>query len=68
METEGYFKDVYINKKYIGSIVCDKDRDIFGFYGRLIETTINELVLSNKKRIKPNTLITTELQIICKKK
>lgn len=64
-----YFKDYYVNGKYFGSESnVQKDRDTFGFYGRKSELTIEKIVLSNKKVIKPNTLTITELQILCEKK
>ena len=63
-----YFKDYYIGSKYIGSLKSEKDRDIFGFYGRKNETTETDILLSNNKKIKSKTQVITELQILCVKK
>jgi len=57
----GYFKEYYIDGKFIGSINCEKDREIIGYDGRRIETTTEEIVLSNKKKIKKGTEVKTFL-------
>lgn len=62
------FKDYYLNNKYIGSKICDKDREIFGFMGRVSEHLPDEITLDNKKVIKPNSIVITELQILCVRK
>lgn len=64
----GYFKEYYINGKYIGTINnVKKDRDIMGFYGRKSEIITEKLILSNKKIIKSQTNVTTQLEILCGK-
>ena len=61
----GYFKEYYIGTKYIGTLNnVAKDRDIMGFHGTKEEITMKEIVLSNKKKIKINTKVTTQLQIL----
>ena len=66
---EGYFKEYWIDGKYIGTVNrVEKDRDIMGFYGRKEEITTEIIMLSNKKIIKPNTKVTTQIEILCGKK
>ena len=69
MQTEkiGFFKDYYANGKYLGSLTyVEKDRDIFGYYGRKKEI-LNEDLIIKKKKIKKGTEVITELQVICGK-
>ena len=65
----GYFKEYYINNKYIGTVNnVEKDRDVMGFFGSKTETISETITLSNKKTIKPNTTVTTQLQFLNGKK
>ena len=48
----GYFKEYYIWNKLIGFLICQKDRDVYGFFGRKIEKIDNDIILSNNKKIK----------------
>lgn len=60
-ETIGYSKDYYtLDKKYIGSLVCEKDRDIFGYLGRQKELLTEDLIIK-KKKIKKGTELLTEI-------
>jgi hypothetical protein len=58
-EQLGYFKEYYIENKYIGSIKTEKDREGIGYYGRQYEILLNDLFLENKKKIKKGTKINT---------
>jgi len=58
-EQLGYFKEYYIENKYIGSIKTEKDREVIGYYGRQYEILLNDLFLENKKKIKKGTKINT---------
>lgn len=61
-EQVGYYKDYYVNGKYFGSVTgVEKDRERFGYYGRLKETTTEDIVFKNKKKIKSGTEVITEL-------
>lgn len=62
MKVIGYSKDYFVDRKYIGSLVCEKDRDVFGYYGRKEEVLQNDVVFRNKKKIKKGQLVLTELQ------
>ncbi len=66
-EEVGFYKDYFVNGKYTGSLVCDKDRDVFGYQGRINEIVNDNLILTNKKKIKKGTEVMTILQIICGK-
>lgn len=60
-EIVGYSKDYYtLDKKYIGSLTCKKDRDVFGYLGRQKELLIEDLIIK-KKKIKKGTEVLTEL-------
>jgi hypothetical protein len=60
-ETVGYSKDFYtLEKKYIGSLVCEKDREVYGYLGRKKEILIQEIMLK-KKKIKKGTEVLTEI-------
>lgn len=61
----GYFKEYYINNKFIGMCNCEKDRDVLGFFGTKIEITEIDIILSNKKLIKKGTNVKTVLQQLC---
>lgn len=63
----GFFKDYYVNGKFIGSVECEKDRDILGYYGRKTEVVNESINLSNKKKIKTGSEVVTELNFICGK-
>jgi hypothetical protein len=64
----GYFKEYYINNKMIGTLICDKDRDIYGFFGKKIETIESDLTLSNGRKIKKGEQVATFLFELCDKK
>lgn len=60
-ETIGYSKDYYtLDKKYIGSVICDKDRDVYGYLGRKKEILAEDIIL-RKKKIKKGTELLTEI-------
>ena len=61
----GYFKEYYINKKFIGMVNnVEKDRETMGFFGSKEEITKSDIILSNKKVIKANTAVVTQLHFI----
>ena len=60
-ETVGYSKDFYtLEKKYIGSLVCEKDRDVYGYLGRKKEILVDDIIL-RKKKINKGTELLTEI-------
>lgn len=60
-QTIGYSKDFYtLEKKYIGSLVCEKDRDVYGYLGRKKEILVEDIIL-RKKKIKKGTELLTEV-------
>ncbi len=62
---QGYFKEYYINNKFIGMHNCDKDRKICGFFGQLKEITKENITFSNKKTIKKGSKVLTILYPFC---
>lgn len=64
-ENLGYFKDYYVNKKFIGSKdYVEKDRDVFGYNGRKTERLTEDVVFKNGRKIKAGTEAVTELHIL----
>jgi hypothetical protein len=60
-EIVGYSKDYYtLDRKYIGSLVCEKDRETFGYLGRN-KIVLTEDLIIKKKKIKKGTELLTEL-------
>jgi hypothetical protein len=58
-EIVGYSKDYYtLDKKYIGSLECKKDRNIFGYLGRQKELLTEDLIIKKKKIKKGNEVLT----------
>ena len=63
----GYYKEYYLNGKYIGSIKSDKDREVIGYNGKLNENIDSIIILDNKKKLKLNTIYQTILYPLCGK-
>lgn len=55
----GYFKEYYIGSKLIGSIRCEKDRELTGYGGRKHETITCTITLDNKKLVKSGSAVMT---------
>lgn len=64
----GYFKEYYIGARFIGLMPCDKDRETLGFFGQKDEVLDNEIILSNKRKIKKGTKVQTMLFEFCGQK
>tara|TARA_R100000750_G_C2325840_1_gene88134 strand:- start:332 stop:601 length:270 start_codon:yes stop_codon:yes gene_type:complete len=65
-ETFGYFLEYMVNGKYMGSINIEKpDREKIGYCGRKYNVAINDIVFSNKKKIKKGTEYYTHLYPLC---
>jgi len=53
MKTIGYFEEFLINKKFIGTRICEKQKDReIGYYGKKIKIAKSDILLDNKKKIK----------------
>lgn len=55
----GYFKEYYIDSKLIGSVRCEKDRELIGYAGRKHEIIIHAVILDNKKQVKAGVVAMT---------
>lgn len=64
-ENKGFYKDYYLNDKFIGSQKAEKDRETMGYYGRKKETTTKPIIFSKSKKIKQGIEVTTELNMLC---
>jgi hypothetical protein len=58
-EELGFYKEYYINGKFIGTINTINDGRIIGWEGRNIENITEQIILSNKKKIKVGQTATT---------
>ena len=63
----GYYKEYYLNNKYIGSIKTEKDREIIGYNGKKLEQLKEPIILENKKKLKINIEYQTILYPLCGK-
>ena len=64
----GWFREYFVNGKYIGTVKCEKDREVVGYDGRVTETTTDFILLDNGKKIKRGTEgITSTLSVMRKK-
>lgn len=63
----GYFKEYYIDGKYIGSISCEIGERSIGYDGRLNEWVTEKVRLDNNRVIKKDTLVTTIIYPLCGK-
>lgn len=63
----GYYKEFYLNGKYLGNINTDKDRDTIGYLGRKKELLTDIIILSNGKKLKANIEYETILYPLCGK-
>lgn len=62
----GYYLEYMIDGKYIGSINIDQpDREEIGYYGRRDEVAKEDIIFSNKKRIKKGTAFYTRMYPLC---
>jgi len=66
-EDLGYFKEYYMNGKYLGFARSEKDREVFGYYGKKEEVLAEAITLQNKKVIKAGTTVVTQLFPMCGK-
>jgi hypothetical protein len=66
-EELGYFKEYFIGNKSIGTLPCEKEREVMGYTGRVSEMLKNEIVLSNGKKIKAGTTVISVIYPLCGK-
>lgn len=66
-EEFGFFKEYWIRTKFIGYCLCEKDRELTGYHSRQDEVTTSEILLTNKKKIKSGTAVTTSIYPLCGK-
>lgn len=61
----GYYKEFYVGNKFIGTVDCEKDREVFGHFGAQKEIVQTAFVLKNKKKIKACTEVMTMIFPYC---
>lgn len=54
-----YFKEYYVENKFIGTTNCELEGREIGYFGRKKEVLKDLLITDNKKKIKPNTEVLT---------
>lgn len=60
-EPLGYYKEYYVNSKFVGKLNCEKDREIIGYYGKIFETLVKTITTDNGRKIKAGTEVYTLL-------
>jgi len=63
----GYFKEYWVNKKFIGTIPCEDDGREVGYAGRKKEILTEDIMLSRGKKIKKGTEVVTAIYPLCGK-
>lgn len=63
----GFFREYYVNGKFIGCVNCEKDRELIGHAGRQTNILEEEVKLEGKKKIKQGTTVMTMLYPLCGK-
>lgn len=58
-EHKGYFKEYIIDRKSIGTVLCEKDREVIGYSGKKKEIVLEQIILDNGKKIKAGTNVIT---------
>lgn len=48
----GYFEEFIIDGKFIGAKVCEEQERVIGYYGKQIKIATEDIILSNRKKIK----------------
>lgn len=62
----GFFVEYMVAGKYVGSITIQQpDRETIGYHGRIDAVATEDIVFSNRKRIKKGTQYYTRLYPIC---
>lgn len=61
-----YFKEYTVDGKFIGTELCEKDREVLGYNGRRMEVAVSKIQIG-KKIIKPGTQYRTILYPLCDK-
>lgn len=66
-ENIGYFKEYYVNNKFIGAISCELDEQKIGYNGRINKVLQENITLSNGKKIKSGTEVSVFMYPLCGK-
>ena len=66
-EPLGWFKEYYIDGKFVGTLNCEKDREIVGYYGNITAPLKENITLENGRKIKAGTIVSTRLYPLCGK-
>jgi hypothetical protein len=64
-EDIGYFKEFYLDSKFIGTVACELNGREIGYYGRLVCPVFDDIKLDNKKIIKAGSVVTTMIFPLC---
>lgn len=65
-EKLGYHVDYHVSGKFIGSIKIDQpDRETVGYCGRIFSVAEEDIIFSNKKKIKKGEQYYTYLYPLC---
>lgn len=65
----GWYKDIYHNGKYMGSVtISQPDREVIGYSGRVEEVITQQITTNTKKTLKVGMVVKTEIYPLCGKK
>ena len=64
----GWFKDYYLDGKYMGSVNIEHpDREVTGYNGRMVEVIQQTIKTNTKKTLKVGMVVKTEIYPLCGK-
>lgn len=66
MNIIGYFKEFYIQNKFIGCLPITYNNEIIGYEGKKKEVLSQTIILDNKKKIKKGTEVLTMIYPLTK--
>ena len=58
MKVTGYFKEYYVENKFIGKRSCEKDRDVIGYAGKQTHIADDVMRFKNKRINKGQSYMT----------
>jgi hypothetical protein len=68
-EVFGFFKELFIDRKYMGTVKCEYEAGrTLGYFGRKVETFNFDIITDNKKKIKAGVEVETILMPFCGKR
>lgn len=68
-EVFGFFKELFIDRKYMGTVKCEYEAGrTLGYFGKKVESFDFDIITDTKKKIKAGSKVETILMPFCGKK